>query len=497
MATSDPATSPKRRSALEKLLGVFTQVRAGEGTSAVLLTLNVFLLLTAYYVIKPLRDSMMAVMEGGPQYKSYLSAVMVIALLGAVPAYARFAKRLPRNRLVVGVTLFFVSNLVLFALAMASETLWNLRVPIGPLAAFMPTATVQLMPMVFFLWVGIFNMMVVAQFWAFGNDLYTEEQGKRLFPMLGIGASIGAVLGTGMVKTMAKQLETFEMFALSAVLLTACAALTQIVHVRETRGSRTRRDEAIGDESRSRSSQAPGPELVKKEGAFQMVWRNRYLTYLAAFSLVFTLVNTNGVYMLDSAVSQWVGDAVEAHGPFEDESDLDGFKSQMGNTAFGDFYFYQNLLSALLQMFVVSRLVRYAGLGRAFFVLPLIGLMGYAAIALVPALGVVRITKIAENATDYSINNTLRQMLWLPTTTAMKYQAKQAVDTFFVRAGDVGSAVMVAVLVGGLGLGIRAFAVTNVIVIVGWLFLARAVLRERRALNERTERGELQDSPAS
>ncbi len=497
MTPIDEPASSEKKSALERLLGVFTQVKAGEGFSALLLTLNVFFLLMAYYVIKPLRDSMMAVMEGGPQYKSYLSAVMVVALAGAVPAYARFARKLPRNRLVVGVTLFFVSNLVLFALAMASDTLWSLRVPLGPLAAIMPTATVQLMPMVFFLWVGIFNMMVVAQFWAFGNDIYTEEQGKRLFPMLGIGASIGGVLGTGVVKAMARQLETFEMFALSALLLTMCAVLTQIVHVRETRGSRSRRDESVGKESRSSSSEAPRTEPGKKEGAFQMVWRHRYLTYVAAFSLVFTLVNTNGVYMLDTAINHWVGAAVEAHGPFESSSARDGFESQMGNAAYGDFYFYQNLLSALLQMFVVSRLVRYAGFGRTFFVLPLIGLMGYAAIALVPVLGVVRLTKIAENATDYSINNTLRQIIWLPTTTAMKYQAKQAVDTFFVRMGDVSSAVMVAVLVGALGLGIRAFAMANLIVIIGWLFLAPAILRERRALREKTESGALQDSPAT
>lgn len=109
----------------------------------------------------------------------------------------------------------------------------------------------------------------------------------------------------------------------------------------------------------------------------------------------------------------------------------------------------------------------------------------------------MRLSKIAENSVDYSVNNTMRQMLWLPTTTEMKYQAKQAVDTFFVRMGDVGSAVMVALLAGALGLGIRAFAVANVIVIVGWLILARAILRERRALKERTERGELEDSPAS
>jgi AAA family ATP:ADP antiporter len=491
----EPAPSV-RRSALEKLLAVFTEVKAGEGLSAVLLTLNVFLLLAAYYVIRPLRDSMMAVMEGGPQYAAYLSAVIAVALLGAVPAYARFAKRLPRNRLVVGVTLFFVSNLLLFALAMASDTLRTARIPLGPLGAILPTPSVELMPVVFFVWVGLFNMMVVAQFWAFANDIYTEEQGKRLFALVGIGASIGAVLGAGVVRGMAAEMTTAQMFALSATLLTVCAILTQVVHLRETRrDTRERRPEVAPSPPAAGATPDKPEETNKGEGAFQMVLRYRYLTYLAAFSVVFTLVNTNGQYMLNEAVSQWVAVEVEDHGPFESDEAQEDFKGQKGTAFFGGFFFYQNLLSALLQMFVVSRLVRYAGFGPTFFVLPVIALMGATAIALVPVLAVVRVSKIAENATDYSINNTSRHMLWLPTTTEMKYQAKQAVDTFFVRMGDVGSAVMVAVLAGALGLGIRSFAVANLVLVVGWLFLARAILKERRALRETSARAELEDAP--
>jgi AAA family ATP:ADP antiporter len=481
---AEPAPS-ERPGALERLLGVFTQVKAGEGISAVLLTLNVFLLLTAYYVIKPLRDSMISLMEGGPQYASYLSAVIAVALLGAVPAYARFARRLPRNRLVVGVILFFVSNLVLFAVAMASDTLRATRIPLGPLGAVLPTTSVELMPVVFFVWVGLFNMMVVAQFWAFANDIYTEEQGKRLFALVGIGASIGAVLGAGVVKGMAEEMTTAQMFGLSAILLSLCAVLTQVVHVREgRRDTRTPNPASATSPTLADDPPRPEPRATKGEGAFQMVWKYRYLTYLAAFSVVFTLVNTNGEYMRNEALSQWVAAEADDHGPFEDEAARDDFKSQKGRAFFGDFYFYVNLLSALLQMFVVSRLVRYAGLGPTFFILPVIALMGATAIALVPVLAVVRISKIAENATDYSINNTSRHMLWLPTTTEMKYQAKQAVDTFFVRMGDVGSALTVAVLAGALGLGIRSFAIANIVLVVGWLFLAWAILKERKALRE-------------
>jgi len=484
---------PGRRSPLERLLAVFTEVRAGEGIGAVLLTLNVFLLLTAYYVIRPLREAMMAVMEGGAQYASYLSAIVAVALIGAVPAYARIARKLPRNRLVVGVTLFFVSNLVLFALAMASETLREARIPLGPLGAFLPTESVELMPVVFFVWVSVFNMMVVAQFWAFSNDVYNEEQGKRLFPMIGIGQSLGAVLGAGTVSVLAEELTMAQMFGLSAGILTLCAVLTQIVHTREVRRSSPDEGAHTPGGPDPTEADAGGRKAV---GAFQMVWRHRYLTLLAAFSVVFTLENTNGQYMLVQSVSQWVHEEVEGHGPFESEDAQEEFESARSRAFFGGFFFWQNLLSALLQMFVLSRLVRYAGVGPTFLVLPVIALMGMSAIALFPVLAMVRVAKIGENAADYSINNTMRNMLWLPTTTEMKYQAKQAVDTFFVRMGDVGSAITVAVMAGALGLGVRSFAVFNIVLLVGWLFLARSILQEKEKLRRATEGNEPKDAVA-
>ena len=121
--------------------------------------------------------------------------------------------------------------------------------------------------------------------------------------------------------------------------------------------------------------------------------------------------------------------------------------------------------------------------GRAFFVMPLIALLDGAAVAVVPALAVVFVGKIAENSTDYSLNNTLRQMLWLPTSREMKYKAKQAVDTFFVRMGDVASAAWVVVGASAFGLGVRGFALTNVLLVVVWLVLAVAIVREQRKLS--------------
>lgn len=147
-----------------------------------------------------------------------------------------------------------------------------------------------------------------------------------------------------------------------------------------------------------------------------------------------------------------------------------------------------NVLGVGLQTFAVSRIVKFGGLRLAFFILPIIGLLDAIAIITLPAalaiaeLSVLRPGKIAENATDYSINNTVRNMLWLPTSTEMKYKAKQAIDTFFVRMGDVASAVLV--YVGGhvLGLPTKGFAMVNGVLIAVWLLLARGIVRQNAAL---------------
>ncbi|MEJ2484007.1 MAG: hypothetical protein P8049_13080, partial [Gemmatimonadota bacterium] len=162
---------------LDRILRLFTDVRSGEGFTVLLLALNVFLLLTAYYFIKPLREALI-LDESGAEIKSYASALQAVILLAAVPAYGALAGRWPRRTLINRVTLFFAACLVLFFLLGQSGL--NLGV-------------------VFFLWVGIFNLMVIAQFWAFANDLYTNDEGERLFPLVQFGASAGAVFGSVVV----------------------------------------------------------------------------------------------------------------------------------------------------------------------------------------------------------------------------------------------------------------------------------------------------------
>ncbi len=133
---------------------------------------------------------------------------------------------------------------------------------------------------------------------------------------------------------------------------------------------------------------------------------------------------------------------------------------------------------------MVSRLIKHGGLKVAFFVLPFIALGDATAILIVPVLGILFVGKIAENSTDYSVNNTVRNLLWLPTTQAMKYKAKQAIDTFFVRMGDVSSAVLVFLGAGLSAWTVRHFAGTNLVLIALWVVVAVLILRENKKLHE-------------
>src|SRR4029079_12532870 len=148
----------------------------------------------------------------------------------------------------------------------------------------------------------------------------------------------------------------------------------------------------------------------------------------------------------------------------------------------GDFYsgYYTlvNLFSALLQALVVTRLLTWLGVRRALFVMPVVVLAGWFGLALFVNVTMVRIEKTAENSLDYSLHNTLRQALFLPTSRDSKYKAKAAIDTFFFRMGDVIAGLgIVFLLVEVLGLGVRAFAVLNVVLAVCWLALAAAAGR--------------------
>jgi AAA family ATP:ADP antiporter len=217
-------------------------------------------------------------------------------------------------------------------------------------------------------------------------------------------------------------------------------------------------------------------EKPKRASAFKLVFKTRYLLLIAFLMLFNNTVNTTGEYILGSVVKDSAEAAVAAGeaGGLSVEEYIGQFYSR--------FYGVVNILGVLLQLFVVSRIIKYFGVQIGILALPIIAFGAYNILAFIPILAVVRWVKTMENSTDYSLNVTSYNMLFLPCTREQKYSAKQAIDSFFVRAGDVASAVLVFAGTTYFALTAAGFAKFNIFMVVFWLILAVLIGREYKRL---------------
>lgn len=433
-ANDEPAkSSAPPLGLIERMLGIFTEVRAGEAATVLLLTLDVFLLLTAYYLLKTVREPLILQVPGGAEIKSYAAAGQAVLLVGVVHAYAWLAKRYGRLLLVTITSLFFVSNLVLFFF------LGRLGVPLG---------------VPFYLWVGCFSLTMIAQFWSFANDVYTPDQGKRLFAIVGVGSSLGSIVGAKIAGLLIVPLGPYLMMLVAGGLVVLCVGLIRIVDARES--------------SRAAVEAKAPEEPVGGTGGFTLIARDRYLLLIAVLALLLNWVNSTGEYVLDrtliAGATKQIADG--AAGGLTVGQIIGVFKA--------NFFLWVNVVGAVLQLFFVSRVFKFLGLRAALLVMPIIAFGGYTTMAFIPLLYLVKAAKIAENSIDYSLQNTAKQMLFLPLSREAKYNAKAAIDTVFVRSGDVMSAVVV--WIGSrLAFGTRVFAMINMGLILVWIALVWSI----------------------
>ncbi|MBK5290168.1 MAG: hypothetical protein JJE04_00550 [Acidobacteriia bacterium] len=454
MAVAAAPFGDDSKSILDRMLGLTGDVRNGEGTTALLMALNGFLILAAYYVIRPLRDAFLLPVKidiagtllTGPEIRQYTGGILAALFLFVVPAYGALASKVNRIKLINTVTLFFVANLVIFYLAANGGT---------------PGAGLGI---TFYLWMGIFNLMVVAQFWALANDIYTPEEGKRLFAIVGFGASAGAIFGSIVIRGLIRPLGLFLPMLISGAILLLCLVLTNIIHVRER------------DKARSVAASRAAEKPLGTDGGFQLVFRQKYLLLIGVLTLIAQYVNTNGNYIL-TAVLNRAAEAAVADGT------AGGLNAGQFIGAFqADVDLYQNILVVLIQLFLVARIFKWVGVGPSLFFLPMVALFSYGLFVAAPVLALIRIAKITENATDYSLQNTARRALFLPTSREAKYKALQAVETFFWRSGDMFSAVTTLVIVQVLALSERQFAGLNLAMVAIWMIVAFALAKENKKL---------------
>ena len=249
---------------VERLVGA--EVRAGEWRLVLLFFANLFLLLTAYYILKVIREPLI-LLEGGAVERSYARGLQAGLLVLLIPGYGLLANRFEPARLVKWIMSVFVVCVA------ALVALGRLGVPVG---------------FAFFVWLGIFSTLSIAQFWSLATDVMSEADGKRLFPMVAAGGTLGGIFGSQVAARVIDG-HPHQLMVVAAAVLVVCAFLTHVTHSVVNR--------------RPASNVAAPPAARDRRGGFTLVVRDRYLLLIAMSVLVLNFVNTTGDFLLAQLVN--------------------------------------------------------------------------------------------------------------------------------------------------------------------------------------------------
>lgn len=418
---------------------------AEELRTAAALGLYLFILLSSYYVLKTVREALILA-ENGAAVKVYAAGAQAAMLVALVPVYNRLANRLPRVQLIGAVLAFF--SVVLAAFAVAGHLGVRIGVP-------------------FFLWIGVFNVFVIAQFWSFAADLFSEEDGIRVFPLIGIGGALGGWLGSLAAKRMFAGRDPYQIIWIACAALLFCIPLTYFI-------SRHRTMQPEAERTRLPLASADGLRLVL---------RDPYLRLIAILTVLLNVCSTTGEYIFGSVATEHARALIYAgqnHGLTD---------KQIIGTIYGTVFTWVNAVGLVLQVLVVPLAFRSIGVGGALFILPVIVLAGYSVVAVAPVLAVAQIVRIIESSVSYSMQSTTNNSLFLRTVREAKYKAKIAIDTVFWRMGDVLSAALVFAGTTLLSLGRSAFALANVALASVWTVVAAALFLRYKKGRRRSEVG--------
>lgn len=424
-------------------------VREGETAALVWSSAYFFFVLSAYYVIRPIRDEMGV--AGGVERLAWLFTGTLAGMLLLHPLYARLVARLPRRRFVPLTYRFFILNLVIFFLlfraADAAQGIWIGRV--------------------FYIWTSVFNLFVVSVFWSFMTDIHRPSQGRRLFGMVAVGGTVGAILGSSITTALVGLLGPVNLLLVSALLLEAAGRASGVLEGHERRLAQAALEEEDVD------ARGAGPSLRRSEvigggvlEGIRHVLASPYLLGIAALMMLFTVASTF-LYFQQAAIVASV---------FQDD--------RVGRTRlFAGVDLAVNVLTLATQVFLTGRILRWVGVGASLAFLPLLSAVGFGILGAAPVLAVIVAFQVLRRAGNFAIQRPAREVLYTVLPRTDKYKAKNFNDTFVYRTGDQVGAWSYTFLASTLGIGLSGLAVVMVPLSAAWLALALWLGRRYRALH--------------
>ena len=387
----------------------------------------VFAMFSSYSILRPIRETMG--LTSGVETLPALFWGTFIAMLALQPVYGWLTSRFRRTVFLPWVYLFFILNIVGFH------------------AWFNASADHTWIARVYFIWVSVFNLFVVAVFWSLMADVFTREQAGRLFGFIAAGLSLGGLFGPFLGKQLVEPLGTINLLLVSAVLLTVgLGFMLAILAWHRRHGVR---DAATGA-SADPDARLGGGALA----AFRQVASSPYLALIAVFVLLLTWCSTF-LYLEQQAL-------VAAT-----------FADQDARTAFfNTLDFWVQAASLTVQLFLFGRLYRWLGFRALIVLVPVAMTLGFAMLALMPTFAVLIGVMVVRRVGEYAIARPSRDTLYTVVTREEKYKAKSLIDTFVYRGGDATSASLHALLKSTFGLGLVGIAWVGAGIAAAWALVA-------------------------
>jgi AAA family ATP:ADP antiporter len=417
---SEPAAAGPSGGFLYPWLARLIDVRREEVAALAWAWLYIFAVLSAYYIMRPIRDQMGV--AGGVGNLQWLFTGTLVGMLCLNVPYSYLVKTLPRTRFIPISYRFFAANILVFAallyVADSEETVWIGRA--------------------FFVWISIFNLFVVSVFWALIVDLFSTEQGKRLFGFIAAGATIGAITGSGLTALLARAVPVTFLLIGSVLLLEVAVFATR------------RLSRLAGTLQAEPASAADRPVGGNVLAGITHPFKSSYLLNVSVFILLFAITATLLYFQQAAIIAK-------------------SFADRGAQTAFfATIDLLVNCLTLAVELFLTGRILRYFGVGLALAFLPLLTLCGFATLAFVPTLGALVAFQVLRRSSDYAIARPAREVLYTVLPREDRYKAKNFIDTVVYRAGDQVGAWAYALL-AALGLGGAEVAAIAVVLSIFWL----------------------------
>jgi len=441
------------------LVRSFFDVRPDERRTAASMCAYFFLVITSFWILKPLKKTLFIghYVDSGFAFagrvfeasEAELLAKLLNMLVAAVAAvvFALLSQRLRRAQLCTAFTLFFMLAYGLFALVLERPTglaVWS-----------------------FYLFGDLFSTLMVAAFWAFLNDSVTPDAAKRLYGLVGFGGVAGGVFGSTAVGALIGSLAVAHWLGITALLALGILAAAWIAVPSAAALPADASAPAAG-----RAKPGADAEPASAFAAVGLVARSRYLLSIVAIVGLYELVSTVLDFQFTTSIVEYTRDGAER------------------NQAFATVYATTNWLSMLIQLFLTSFVMRRFGMRVALLVLPCsIGLASFA-FATRPSLVLGGALSVSDNAFSYSLNQSAKEALYVPTTTAEKYQAKAVIDIFvqrFAKALGVGVGLVASAAFGGPE-GVRMLSLFVLPALLLWIQAATFAGRRFATLEDEGER---------